>query len=197
MTDKKGQNIAYIRVSTVELSEERQRESLEKYDINKWFVDKVSNKNTNRPQLQAMLDCAKKGDNIYIYDFSRLASNLKDLIKLTELIEEKRINLISIKENLDTSTPTGELMITMIGAINEFERANLLERQREGIAIAKILGKYKGRKKIDFPSNWKEVYFKYKRRELTAVKAMEELGLKKNTFYKLVKEFEEEELCFL
>lgn len=79
----------------------------------------------------------------------------------------------------------------MIGAINEFERANLLERQKEGIAIAKKQGKFKGRKAIGYPSNWNEVYLKWKNRELTAIEVMELLGLKRNTFYKLVKQCED------
>ena len=79
-------------------------------------------------------------------------------------------------------------MLTVIGAINEFERANLLERQREGIAIAKKNGVYKGRKEIRKPQNWDIVYGKWKNREITGVQAMEQLGLKKSTFYKFVKE---------
>lgn len=85
---------------------------------------------------------------------------------------------------------TGKLMLKMIAAIYEFERTNMLERQREGIAIAKSKGKYKGRKKIEFPSNWQEVYTKWKSRELKGTEAMKELTLKKNTFYSLVKEYE-------
>ena len=183
-------NIAYVRVSTVEQNESRQLEGLKKYGIEKWFTEKVSAKDTNRPELQNMIEFAREGDTIYIWDFSRLARSTKDLLDLVELLQDKGINLISVKENLDTSTPTGKLMLTMIGAINEFERANLLERQREGIALAKNQGKYKGRKEISFPANWSEVYPKWKNRELTGAKAMELLGLKRNTFYKLVKEYE-------
>ncbi|MDB2160463.1 recombinase family protein [Clostridium butyricum] len=183
-------NIAYVRVSTVEQNEARQVEGLKKYEIDKIFMEKVSAKDTNRPQLRAMLEFAREGDNIYVWDFSRLARSTKDLLEIVEQLKTKRIYLKSIKENLDTSTPTGKLMLTMIGAINEFERANLLERQREGIAIAKGKGKFKGRKAIDYPSNWKEVYNQYKNRELTGIKAMELLGLKRNTFYKLIKQYE-------
>lgn len=183
-------NIAYVRVSTVEQNDGRQLEGLKKYNIDKWFSEKVSAKDTNRPELQRMLDFAREGDNIYIWDFSRLARSTKDLLELVETMNEKGIHLISVKENLDSSTPTGKLMLTMIGAINEFERTNMLERQREGIALAKEEGKYKGRKEIGHPSNWDEVYSKWKSRELTGAKAMELLGLKRNTFYKLVKEAE-------
>lgn len=183
-------NIAYVRVSTVEQNESRQLEGLKKYNIDKWFTEKVSAKDTNRPQLKLMLDFAREGDTIYIWDFSRLARSTKDLLNIVENMNNKKVHLKSIKENLDTSTPTGKLMLTMIGAINEFERANLLERQREGIAIAKAEGKYRGRKEITYPDNWKEVYDQWKSRELTGTKAMELLGLKRNTFYKLVKEYD-------
>lgn len=107
-------------------------------------MEKVSGKDTNRPELQSMLDYIREGDTVYIHDFSRLARSTKDLLELVELFNKKDISLVSTKENLDTSTPTGKLMLTMIAAINEFERLNLLEHQREGIAIAKKQGKYKG-----------------------------------------------------
>lgn len=185
-------NIAYVRVSTVEQNEARQLEGLKKYGIDKWFTEKVSAKDTNRPELKNLIEFAREGDTVFVWDFSRLARSTKDLLELVDKFDEKGVYLRSIKENLDTSTPTGRLMLTMIGAINEFERANLLERQREGIAIAKNNGKYKGRKKIGFPNNWDEVYKKWKNREITAVKAMELTGLKKNTFYNIVKEYKNE-----
>lgn len=186
-------NIAYIRVSTVDQNEARQIEGLRNYNIDKTFMEKVSAKDTNRPQLKAMLEFAREGDNIYVWDFSRLARSTKDLLEIVEQLQAKGIHLKSIKENLDTNTPTGKLMLTMIGAINEFERLNLLERQREGIALAKMKGAYKGRKIIDYPTNWSEVYPKWKSRELTGTKAMDQLGLKRNTFYNLVKKYESEE----
>lgn len=184
-------NIAYVRVSTVEQNEQRQLEGLKKHNIDKWFTEKVSAKDTNRPQLKLMIDFAREGDTIYIWDFSRLARSTKDLLEIVETLNNKGVSLKSVKENLDTSTPTGKLMLTMIGAINEFERMNMLERQREGIAIAKAEGKYKGRPSIDYPDNWEEVYDKWKVREITAIKAMELTGLKKNSFYNLVKKYEE------
>lgn len=185
-------NIAYVRVSTVEQNEQRQLEGLKNYNIDKWFTEKVSAKDTNRPQLKAMIEFAREGDTIYIWDFSRLARSTKDLLDIVEELTNKGIHLKSVKENLDTSTPSGKLMLTMIGAINEFERANMLERQREGIAIAKADGKYKGRPSVTYPDNWKEVYDQWKVRKITAVKAMELTGLKKNSFYNLVKRYEEE-----
>ena len=97
---------------------------------------------------------------------------------------------IRTKENIDTSTPTGKLMLTMIGAINEFERTNLLERQREGIAIAKAEGKYKGRKEVKV-DNFEEHYHRYKNRELNKSQLAKELDVSRPTLDKLIKEYEE------
>ena len=139
-----GERIAYVRVSTIEQNEARQVEELKKHDIQKWFIEKVSGKNTDRPELQKMLDYIREGDTVYVHDLSRLSRSTSDLLKLVEFFAKKKVELVSNKENIDSSTPTGKLMLTMIAAINEFERQNLLERQREGIAIAKREGKYKG-----------------------------------------------------
>lgn len=188
-----GKNIAYIRVSTMEQNDMRQQEALQKYDIEKCFTETASAKDTNRPQFQAMLDYVREDDVIYIKDFSRLARSTKDLLDIVEQLNKKGVKLISLKENLDTNTPTGKLMLTMIGAIYEFERSNLLERQREGIAIARRAGKYKGRKEIPLPENFAEVYPIWKIRTITGREAMKQLALKPNTFYKLVKEWEQKE----
>ncbi|MCU5149627.1 recombinase family protein [Bacillus cereus] len=185
-----GKKVSYIRVSTVDQNLEQQRELLAKYGIEKWFEEKASAKDTDRPVFQEMMDWVREGDTIYIRDFSRLARSTQDLLNITTTLKEKGVKLVSDKENIDSSTPHGELMLTMIGAINAFERANMLERQREGIAIAKQKGVYKGRKKIDFPSDWENVYSQWKSRQMTAKEAMKELNLKRTTFYKLIKEYE-------
>ena len=138
--------VAYIRVSTEEQNSARQRDALEAYGIEKWYEEKVSGKNMEREQLQQMIDFVREGDEVYVMDFSRLSRSVQDLLNIVEGFNKKNVKLVSLKENLDTSTPTGKLMLTMLGAIAEFERANILERQREGIAIAKREGKYKGRK---------------------------------------------------
>lgn len=184
-------NIAYVRVSTVEQNEQRQTEGLKKYNIDKWFTEKVSGKNTNRPKLKEMLEFVREGDTIYVWDFSRLSRSVKDLLSIVEQLQNKKVHLVSIKENLDTTTPTGRLMLAMIGAINEFERTNLLERQKEGIAIAKKQGKYKGRRKIKPKKEvFVTLYNKYKTREISKVKFAEILGISRPTLDKLLKEFE-------
>ena len=181
--------IGYVRVSTVDQNEARQVEALKKYGIEKWYSEKVSGKNLNRPKLQEMLDFVREGDTIYIHDFSRISRSVKDLLSLIDLIEAKKVHLVSVKENLDTSTPAGRLMLTMIGAINEFERANLLERQAEGIAIAKAKGKYKGRKAIEINEAFIEGYNKYLARKLSKSALAKELGVSRPTLDKLINEY--------
>ena len=182
-------NIAYVRVSTVEQNEARQLEALEKYNIDKWFTEKVSAKDTNRPQLQAMLDFAREGDTVYIHEFSRLARSTKDLLEIVEELNNKGVQLVSNKENLDTSTPTGKLMLTMIGAIAEFERQQILERQKEGIAIAKKEGKFKGRevKAID-EEIFSKYYAEYKLRRINKTQLAEKLNISRPTLDKLLKD---------
>lgn len=183
---------AYIRVSSVDQNQSRQIEAMKKYDIpeENYYTEKISGKNVNRPKLQELLAKVQAGDVIHIHDFSRLSRSVADLLKLVEELQAKGVHLISNKENLDTSTPTGKLMLTMIGAINEFERANLLERQKEGIAIAVKNGRFRKRD-IDF-DKFKELDEKVRRKEMTVLEACKELGVTSNkTWYNLRKEVAE------
>lgn len=181
--------VGYIRVSTVEQNEQRQVEGLKPHGIEKWFTEKVSAKDTNRPQLKAMLDYVREGDTIYIHDFSRLARSTKDLLEIVEELNRKNVNLVSNKENIDSSTASGKLMLTMIGAIAEFERQNLLERQKEGIEIAKREGKFKGGqvKKVD-DDTFNKYYEMYKNREINKGKFAELLNLSRPTLDKMLKD---------
>ena len=181
--------IAYVRVSTAEQNEARQIEALQQHGIEKWFTEKISGKDANRPKLQEMLEFVREGDTIYIHDFSRLARSTKDLLEIVEQITAKKVNLVSNKENLDTSTPTGKLMLTMIAAINEFERQNLLERQKEGIEIAKREGKFKGGqvKQIDNAA-FETAYERYQKREINKTEFAALLKVSRPTLYKLLKE---------
>ena len=182
--------VAYVRVSTVEQNEARQIEALEKYGIEKWFTEKISGKDTNRPELQEMLDYVREGDTVYIKDFSRLARSTKDLLEIVNQLQAKKVHLVSDKENLDTSTATGILMLTVIGAINEFERANILERQKEGIAIAKRNGKYRGRKPVEVEDElFKDNYTKYMNREITKCEFAETIKVSRPTLDKMLKEY--------
>lgn len=184
-------NIAYVRVSTIDQSTERQTELIENVtNIDEWFIEKKSGKNTERVELQNMLKYIRHGDTIYIESFSRLSRSTKDLISLMETIKEKDVELVSIKENLDTSTATGMLLVKMIASINEFERENLLERQREGIEIAKKKGKYKGRKKIEISGDIIDYYEKWKRREITKKEIINNIGVSRTTLYRMFIEIE-------
>ncbi len=182
-------NVAYIRVSTAEQNLERQRENLAPYNIERWFEEKVSGKDTHREQLKLMLEFVREGDTVYVNDFSRLSRSVSDLLNLVSDLSAKGVRLVSIKETFDTSTPTGKLMITLIGAINEFERQNMLERQREGIAIAKREGKYKGRKPLEL-EGFEELYLLWKNGSISAVKAAEALSISRGTWYNKVIAYE-------
>lgn len=183
--------LAYVRVSTIEQNEERQLKAIEeKANIDKWYIEKVSAKDTNRPKLKELLNYAREGDTIYIKDFSRLARSTKDLLEIIEYLEERGVNLISLNENLDTSTSIGKLLITMIGAINEFERNNLLERQREGIAIAKDKGVYKGRKPLKIKeSKFNDLYEEVEKGYITKTEMAEKLGISRSTLYRRLEEY--------
>ncbi len=134
--------IGYARVSTLEQNTERQEIKLKENGCNKLFIEKASGKNSTRPILKEMLEYIRDGDVVIVSDFSRLARNTKDLLNITEMITSKGATFKSLKENVDTTTPTGRLMLTVIGAIAEFEREVLLQRQKEGIEIAKRIGKF-------------------------------------------------------
>lgn len=176
----------YIRVSTLEQNESRQVEAMKKYDIpaENYFIEKMSGKNTDRPELQRLLATVKAGDTIYIHDFSRLSRSTSDLLKLVETLNSMGVHLVSNKENLDTSTPTGKLMLTMIGAINEFERLTLLERQLEGIAIKKAADGY--RKKDFDMDKFRELKQKVDAGLITITDASKELGITRKTWYQRV-----------
>lgn len=182
-------NIAYVRVSTVDQNEQRQIKELEKHNIDKWYTEKISAKDTNRLKLQEMLDFVREGDTIYIHDFSRLARSTKDLLEILEQLKENGVNLISLKENLDTSSATGKLLVTMIAAINEFERANLLERQKEGIAIAVDEGKYKGRQPLKLnEKKFNDLSEELEKGYITKVEMAEKFNICRSTLYRKLKE---------
>ena len=213
MNNNKMLMIGYVRVSSVDQNEARQMVTMDKYNVTKVFTEKVSAKDTNRPQLQEMkkyieaiyemkkqegkLFVVENGKsvkntiaNVVIHDFSRLARSTKDLLELVEYFEEKHVSLISAKESIDTDTPTGKLMLTMIGAINEFERANMLERQREGIAQAKNEGKYKGRKKVEVDCEiFEKAYERYLNRELTKTAFAQALNVSRPTLDKMIEHY--------
>lgn len=183
-------NIGYVRVSTLEQHEERQKiELTNKAKVEKIFIDKLSGKDIDRPQLQAMLEFAREGDTVYVSEFSRLARSTKDLLDIVQQLKEKQVQVISLKESFDTSTPAGELAMTMFAAIATFERKIMLERQREGIALAKAQGKYRGRKEAKKPDNWMDLVKKFQCREIATISELVKLcGHSRPTIYKWLNE---------
>lgn len=151
------------------------------------FIDRMSGKNTDRPELKRMMSFVRKGDTVIVEAISRFARNTKDLLDLVEQLSAKEVEFISKKEAIDTTTPTGKFMLTVFGAVAELEREYILQRQREGIAVAKQNGVYKGRKPIEHPK-FAEIVALWKGGDITAVEAMKRLDMKPSTFYRKVKE---------
>lgn len=182
--------IGYVRVSTKEQNTARQEELMKSLGVDKMYIDKISGKNTDRPALLEMLGFVREGDSVIVESISRFARNTKDLLELTEELNNKRVQFISQKEKIDTDTPAGKFMLTIFGAVAELEREYIRQRQREGIEIAKEQGKYKGRpeKQLD---NFGEVYVQWKQGKITAKSASEQLGVSRSTFYRKVAEYEE------
>ncbi|HHV30722.1 MAG TPA: recombinase family protein [Clostridium sp.] len=182
--------IAYVRVSTIDQNTERQEIALKEIGIDKYFIEKVSGKKAERPELKNMLEYVREGDTLYIESISRLARSTKDLLNIVEQLKNKKVELVSLKEKIDTHTPQGKFMLTVFGALAELEVENTLQRQKEGIQVAKANGKRFGRPQIDMPKEFIDVYAEWKVGNITAVEAFKALKLKKTTFYKLVKRYE-------
>ena len=129
--------IGYIRVSTQEQNTMRQEVLMQELGVDEVYIDRLSGKNTDRPELKKMMDYVRKGDTVIVESISRFARNTRDLLVLIEKLTEKGVEFVSRKEAIDTTTPTGKFMLTVFGAVAELEREYILQRQREGIAIAK------------------------------------------------------------
>ena len=181
--------VGYVRCSTIEQNEARQLKMMEEQKAEKLFIDKASGKNTDRKAFKEMMGFVRAGDMVIVESISRIARNTRDLLSIVSELTEKQVEFVSLKENIDTTTPQGRFMLTVFGALAELERENILERQREGIAIAKDEGKYKGRKPLEIDEEqFKNVCARWRAGEVTATAAMKEVGLKPNTFYRRVKE---------
>jgi DNA invertase Pin-like site-specific DNA recombinase len=144
---KHGKWVGYVRVSSVDQGTERQ---LEGVDLDKVFEDKASGKDTNRPQLKAAMDYLREGDLLIVHSMDRLARNTEDLLRMVRELCARGVSVQFVKNDMtfsgNSENPQQNLMMTMLAAFAQFERALIRERQREGIAIAKVAGVYKGRK---------------------------------------------------
>jgi len=180
--------IGYVRVSTVEQNTDRQEIALKEIGVDRFFIEKASGKNAQRIELKRMLDYIREDDTVYIESISRLARSTKDLLNIVQQLQEKKVDLISLKENIDTTTPQGKFILTVFGALSELERENILQRQREGIDAARLRGKKFGRPQIVQPREWEKVITLWMKEEITAVEAMKRLKMNRGTFYRRVKD---------
>ena len=170
--------IGYVRVSTEEQNTARQEIMLRELGVDELFIDKASGKSADRPELCRMMEYVRHGDTVIVESISRFARNTRDLLDLVEHLTEKQVEFVSRKEAIDTTTPTGKFMLTVFAAVAELEREYILQRQREGIAIAK----YRGKAAKDYP-DFERVVARWRSGEITAVQAMNLLGMSKTRFY--------------
>jgi len=181
-----GQRIGYVRVSAMDQNPERQLENIQ---VDRVFLDKASGRDVKRPQLEALLTFAREGDTIVVHSMDRLARNLDDLRRLVQDLTRRGARIEFVKERLDFSgedSPMANLMLSVMGAFAEFERALIRERQREGIALAKLRGAYRGRKKSLSETQAKELRRRAAAGEKKA-KLARELGVSRETIYKYLR----------
>lgn len=184
--------VGYVRISTKEQNTARQDLLMESLEVERVYTDKMSGKSQERPELHRMIDFVREGDSLTVESISRFARNTRDLLDLTATLDAKGVQFISKKESIDTSTPAGKFMLAVFGALAELERENILERQAEGIAIAKAEGRMKGRPKKAVDT-FEAVYLAVKEGKLTATKAAKQLGLSRSTWYRKAREYEEKD----
>ena len=177
--------IAYLRVSTLHQRTDRQQFAMPE-DIDRTFIDKASGKNTDRPEFQKMMEYIREGDVVYFESFSRISRSLSDLLRILDTFAEKGVAFVSLKEQIDTSGATGKLIISVLGAISAYEREINAERREFGYRKAYAEGRV-GRKKVTATTAFYEAVRRWRSGEITAARAMELSGMKKTTFYRLVK----------
>ena len=182
-----GEVVGYVRVSTTGQKLDIQLEALEKAGVTKRFKEKVPGVAKDRPQLHALLDYVRAGDTVIVTKLDRIARNTRHLLEVTDQLKVRGVTFRVLNNNLDTYTPNGKLMLTMLGAIAEFERDMMLERRAEGIAKAKAEGKYKGRKPTA-RAKAKEV-FELAAQGHTRQSIADKLGIGVASVYRVLKEY--------
>lgn len=188
-------NVLYVRVSSQQQDLGRQKYlfSERNIKIDKVFEEKISGKNMDREVFKQMMDWVREGDVLYIESFSRLARNTRDLLDIVERLKSKSVKLVSLKENFDTTTPQGKLMLGVFACLYEFERECMLERQKESYETRRSAGLPVGRPKIKISKTFKKNYEKWAAdpKAYTATQFMKDEKLSRTTFYRLLKEYKE------
>jgi len=182
--------VMYQRVSSTDQNLARQEQWASRYEVERVFADKCSGKSADRPELRKMLEFVRDGDVVIVESIDRLARCVKDLLEIVEKLKNKNVQFISIKENIDTNTPTGKFCLTLFGSLAELERDTIRERQKEGIALAKQRGVYKGRApmKIDI-EKFKSMCNEWKNGGRTAASIQREFNITGTTFYRWAKQY--------
>jgi len=170
----------YIRTSMAKQNSDRQHEIAKKYEPDVIYEEKMSGANKNRPQLNSMIDDCESGDTVIVESWSRLARSLKDLISIVDTLKEKNVQLISDKEQIDTSTPTGQLMFHIMAALSQFERDIIIQRTQEGLAASQNKG---GRPKID-KTKLDTAMDLYATKKYSVNQICKQTGLSRATFYR-------------
>ena len=180
----------YARVSTEAQNLDRQLDALKKYGADHIYNEKMTGTKLERPELAKMLDRMTEGDTVVIESLSRLGRSTKDFIELVELFQGKGVNLVSLKESIDTSTPTGKLLFTLMSAIAQFERDVIADRTREGLKSARTRGRTGGRPRANETQVKKAI--KLYHTQQYSIREIEELtGVKKDTLYRNIKNMDE------
>lgn len=190
---KMEKRFGYVRVSSAEQNEARQLEALTAHGIAAEDIttDKLSGKNMDRPGLAALLEKVRAGDIVTVTSIDRLGRNTKDVLSIVEQLDSKGANLVCLQQKLDTSTPIGKCVLTILASFAEMERANIRQRQAEGIAIAKREGRFKGRGKKKL-NELETIYTKWRQNDITASQGAKLLDISRSTFYRRMKQHEDE-----
>lgn len=185
--------VGYARISTITQNEDRQIEALTNAGCEKIYLDKMSGKDTNRPQLKEMFTFIREGDTVLVTEFSRFSRSTKDLLDLVEKLQAKKVDFRSLKENVDTTTSSGKLVLTIFAALSEFERSIIRERAAEGIAIAKAKGKKLGRREIQVDDDKLiSLYNQWKDGEILQKKIMKDCRMSRTTLHKHITRLKKE-----
>lgn len=186
-----GEKLGYVRVSTDHQNTERQDEIMKENGIQEEhiFREKIGAKNMERPELKRLMAFVRKGDTVFVESYSRIARNTRDLLDIAEFFHQKGVEFISIKEKFDTGTTEGKFLLTVFAGLAEMEREIMLDRQREGIEIAKQAGRYVGRKRKEI-ADIEEIYEQYKKNECNISQVAKKLHVSRGTLYQRFKEIE-------
>lgn len=186
-------SVGYAGISTITRNEGHQIEALTNADCEKIYLDKMSGKDTNRSKLQEMFTFIREGDTVLVTEFSRFSRSTKDLLDLVEKLQTKKVDFRSLKENVDTTTSSGKLVLTIFAALSEFERSIIRERAAEGIAIAKAKGKKLGRRKIQVDDDKLiSLYNQWKDGEILQKKIMKDCRMSRTTLHKHITRLKKE-----